>query len=274
VIVAITVLRVPRSDAELAADRLMVAGAFAVEQRDGDGGLVELRATLGEDSDVVADLLGHLPQGWHHQLELVDCEPLDTWREFAAPIEISHDLVIRPAWLRALDRRGLIELAIEPASAFGLGDHPTTRLSAAAVWRAVGEGDTILDVGCGTGALAIAGVLRGARRALAIDIAEPAVRSTRDNAERNGVGDRIDASTMPLADVVGQFDVVVANILAPALIELAGDLRRTTVAHGCLIVSGVLAGGYDHVVRALAPMDVVEVTELDGWAALELRHPR
>jgi ribosomal protein L11 methyltransferase len=108
---------------------------------------------------------------------------------------------------------------------------------------------------------------------VAIDIAEPAVQSTRDNAELNGVGDRVDASTMPMADVVGQFDVVVANILAPALIELAGDLRRTTVAGGCLIVSGVLAGGFDHVVRALAPMQVVEVSELEGWAALELRHP-
>jgi ribosomal protein L11 methyltransferase len=273
VIVAITVLRVPRRDAELAADRLMAAGAFAVEERDLDGGLVEARATLGEDAAVVAERLGDLPDGWHRELELVDSEPLDTWRQFAVPIEISDDLVICPAWLPALDRPGLTALAIEPGTAFGLGDHPTTRLSAAAVWRAVAEGDAILDVGCGTGALAIVGLLAGARWAVAIDIAEPAVRSTRDNAERNGVADRIDASTTALADVVGQFDVVVANILAPALIELADELRRTTAAGGRLIVSGLLAGGYDHVVRALAPMHVVEVRELDGWAALELRHP-
>jgi ribosomal protein L11 methyltransferase len=273
VIVAITVLRVPRSDAELAADRLMAAGAFAVEERDGDDGLVEVRATLGDDTAVVADRLGDLPHGWRRELELVDSEPLDTWRRFAVPIEISHDLVIRPAWLPALDRPGLTELTIEPGSAFGLGDHPTTRLSAAAVWRTVARGDAILDVGCGTGALAIAGLLAGARWATAIDIAEPAVQSTRDNAELNGVADRIDASTMPLSDVAGQFDVVVANILAPALIELADELRRTTVADGRLIVSGVLAGGYDHVVRALAPMHMVDVAELDGWAALELRHP-
>jgi ribosomal protein L11 methylase PrmA len=71
----------------------------------------------------------------------------------------------------------------------------------------------------------------------------------------------------------GQFDVVVANIWAPALIDLAGELRRVTAASGALIVSGLLAGRFEHVAEALHPMRVSELDELDGWAALVLRHP-
>jgi ribosomal protein L11 methyltransferase len=92
-----------------------------------------------------------------------------------------------------------------------------------------------------------------------------------DNATRNRVADRIVASTTPLADVDGTFDLVVANILAPQLIALAPDLRRVTEPGGALIVSGVRAGRYGHVLAALAPMQLVGVDELDGWAALELR---
>jgi ribosomal protein L11 methyltransferase len=274
VTVAVTVLRVPAEAAELAADRLMAAGAFGVEERTADDGGIELRADLGDDSGVVRRRLEGTPSAWHWHIELVDAVALDTWRDHATPIRIAPDLVIRPAWLSPLDEPGVVELVIEPGRAFGLGDHPTTRLSAAAVWRAVQRGDTLLDVGCGTAALAIVGLLGGAGHAVAIDVAEPAVVAARDNAGRNGLADRIDASTTPLCEVAGEFQLVVANILAPTLVALADDLRRCTAPSGRLIVSGVLAGAFDHVVAALRPMRVDTVTELDGWAALELTHRR
>jgi ribosomal protein L11 methyltransferase len=273
VIVKVTVLTVPAIDAELAADRMMQAGAFAVEERDLGDGRAELRGSLAEALPVAIDRLGPLPDHWSVRIDDVDATPADTWREHAVPIEVAVDLVIRPAWHEPLGRTEVVEVAIEPGAAFGLGDHPTTRLSAAAVWAAVGVGDRVLDVGCGTGVLAIVAVLAGAEHAVGVDIAEAAVPATLDNAARNGVAERVSVSTTPLEHLEGQYDVVVANILAPALIALADDLRRVVAPTGLLIISGILADRHDHVLAALAPMTAVRTTILDGWAAVELHHP-
>jgi ribosomal protein L11 methyltransferase len=275
VIVRVCVLSVPAGDAELGADRMMGAGAFAVEERAVPGGRVELRGQLADALPVAVERLGGLPDGWDVRMDEVDATPADTWREHAEPVVISDELILRPAWLPPTGG-GAIELAIEPGAAFGLGDHPTTRLCAAAVWRLVPELSApvgVLDVGCGTGVLAIAAVVRGATLATGIDIADAAVPVTLDNAARNGVADRIEASTTPLGDVAGAFGLVLANILAPALIALADGLRRVTASDGRLVISGILAGRHEHVLDALAPMVVARTDELDGWAAVELRHP-
>lgn len=273
-IVHVTVLTVPAADGELGADRMMTAGAFAVEERALPDGRVELRGQLADALPVAAERLGSLPDGWEVRIDEVDATPADTWREHAEPVAVCDGLVLRPAWLPPGDG-GAIELAVEPGSAFGLGDHPTTRLCAAAVWRLVPELASpveLLDVGCGTGILAIAGVVRGATQATGIDIADAAVPATLDNAERNGVADRVEVSTTPLADVAGTYRLVLANILAPALVALAEDLRRVIAPDGRLVISGILAGRHDHVLEALAPLVVVRTDELDGWAAVELAH--
>ena len=267
---SVTVVTVPAADAELGADRLMQAGAFAVEERAAAGGMVELWAVLGESQPATGARLGELPATWSLRTESVDTTPADTWREHVVPVPIADDLVVRPAWLSPLDH-GVTEVVIEPGATFGLGDHPTTRLSAAAVWRMRPAPDRVLDVGTGSGVLAIVAALAGARSVTAIDIADVSPDVVRDNAIRNGVADRIAASTTPLAEVDGTFELVVANILAPQLIALASDLRRVTASGGSLVVSGVLASRYDHVLAALAPMEVVDVNELDGWSAVELR---
>jgi ribosomal protein L11 methyltransferase len=271
--VAVTVLTVPASDAELAADRLMAAGAFAVEERAAAEERAELRAVLAGSVEESMVRIGALPTTWSLHVERVDDEPLDTWREFAEPITIGDDLVLRPAWLDPIGKHGVTEVAIEPGATFGLGDHPTTRLSAAAVWRCAGDGDRVLDVGCGSGVLAIVAALAGAREVTAIDVAPPAPEVVAANAARNGVSDVISASNRALADVDASFDLVAANILAPTLVALAGDLRRVTADSGVLIVSGVLAGRHDHVLEALRPMRVVRTDVLARWAAVELRHP-
>jgi ribosomal protein L11 methyltransferase len=161
---------------------------------------------------------------------------------------------------------------IEPGATFGLGDHPTTRLSMVALRRVLSAhaDATVLDVGCGSGVLAIGAVLLGARSAVGIDITPAAVPTTLDNAVRNGVDGRVQVSTTPLAEVEGTFDLVVANILAPTLVELADDLLRVLSTDASLVISGVLDGRYSHVVDALAPAHVVAVDVLDGWAAVTL----
>ena len=101
------------------------------------------------------------------------------------PVPIADDLVVRPAWLPPLDQDGVTEVSIEPGATFGLGDHPTTRLSAAAVWRVRPAPDRVLDVGTGSGVLAIVAALAGARSVTAIDIADVSPDVVRDNATRN-----------------------------------------------------------------------------------------
>ena len=131
----------------------------------------------------------------------------------------------------------------------------------------------MLDVGCGTGVLAIIGALAGARRVIAVDIADAAVEATIDNAKRNGVVDLIDVSVTPVEQVVGEFDLVVANILAPVLVSMADSLRRLTASTGRLVIAGILLDRHDHVLAALSPMVTVSTHHLDGWAVVELRHP-
>lgn len=269
----VLVLSVPGDDVELASDRLWTAGAGAVEERPLGNGLAELRTILAESDQVSLGRLGTLPANWQVSFETVDPQPLETWRQFARPIVVNDSLVIRPAWLPASGDPGVVEVAIEPGGSFGLGDHPTTRLSAAAVWRATRTGDRVLDVGCGSGVLSIIAVHRGAAGVVAIDIAETAREATDGNAVLNGVDDRIAASTDPVTAVEGTFDVVVANILAPVLVAIAADLRRLTAPEGRLVLSGILADRYDHVLAALRPMQVVGTQLLEGWASVELHHP-
>ena len=264
-------LTVPRAAVELAADRLWAAGAQAVEERDAGAGRVQLRTTLGGADPFADPRLGDLPLGWSLDFIEVDPRPAETWKQFARPIVVSERLVIRPAWHAATPGPEVLDVAIDPGGSFGLGDHPTTRAMAAVVDDLVRPGQHVLDVGCGSGVLAIVAAKRGAARVVAIDIAETAREATDANAERNGVV--IDASTTGVGDVDGPFDLVLANILAPTLVAIAPHLQRLTVESGRLVVSGVLAGGYDHVVAALRPMRVVATCEVDGWSAVTLAHP-
>lgn len=256
--------------AELAADRLWQAGAQAVEEIALEEGLVGVRSVLGSDDAVTIDGLGPLPSGWVVEWVEIADEPADTWRQFVAPIEVGDRIVVRPAWLPA-GRDVRVEIAIEPGGSFGLGDHPTTRLTAAAVDRLVLPGCTVLDVGCGSGVLAILAARLGASHVTAIDIAEAAVEATRDNAARNGVAELISASSTPLAEVTGTYDLVLANVLAPTIVAMADDLRRVVAPDGSLVVSGILAESHDHVLDSLAPLTPIRTDVIDAWAAVELR---
>lgn len=165
-----------------------------------------------------------------------------------------------------------IAIRLDPGLAFGTGSHPTTALCLERL-EAIFEPTSaiekrVLDFGCGSGILAIAAVLLGAREAVAVDIDPQAVRATRNNAETNAVADRIYV-TLADTDPGGDYDVVVANILAKPLIELAEDLSSRLAERGRLILSGLLTGQVDAVTAAYR--DHVRFDEpivADGWACL------
>ena len=273
------IVTVPSDDVDVASDRLWQLGVRAIEERPGSGGAVELRTSVGREDVTVARAAATLEPTWSWRTEEVSTVSAETWRDFAGPNWITDTLVIVPAWLDLDVDESVTCVSIEPAGAFGLGDHPTSQLSARALERAlagrVAESSdeiSVLDVGCGTGVLSIVAALSGARSVRAVDISAEAVAATQANASLNGVVSVIEVDDTLVSDVDGTFDVVVANILAPVLIASAADLRRLTAPAGRLIISGILSDAHDHVVEALRPMIVVEVEELEHWAAVTFRH--
>jgi len=266
------VVSVARDDVEVASDELWSLGVVAIEERAGiDGDTVDLWTSLGDDTSVIGEALATMRWAW--RFEEIDESVSDTWRLYAEPTWIADDLVVYPSWLLPADFGDALAIGIEPGATFGMGDHPTTVLSLRALRDVVHPGAHVLDVGCGSGVLAIAACLFGAAHADAIDISPAAVPTTTHNAQWNGVADRIDVSTTPLAEIDGTYDVVVANILAPTLIHLADDLRRSLAAGGRLVISGILASSHQHVITALAPLEAIARADLDGWTAITLADP-
>lgn len=271
------VVTVPAEEADIASDRLWQLGVRAVEERAADRGAVELWTAIGEDAASIERAASTLAPGWSWRCVDVDAEPADTWRATAGPVWVADDLVVVPAWQdppSSETAEGLTVVRIEPGAAFGLGDHPATALTLRALRDALDRrpGASVLDVGCGTGVLAVAAARLGARGVRAVDTSAAAVEATIDNADRNGVRADLVVDTSPLTALDDPYDVVLANILAPALIELAPDLRRLTAPDGVLVVSGILEGRHEHVLAALEPMRAVETQTSDGWAAVRLRH--
>jgi ribosomal protein L11 methyltransferase len=268
------VVLVPVDELELASDLLWQLGVRAIEERPTDSGQIELWTAVGDGSEARQRTTAVLGERWPMRFVDVVDDAADTWREFARPIWVDEGLVLVPDWQDHEFSDGVVALRIEPGGAFGLGDHPTTLLSLRAIRPLLGPGCRVLDVGCGTGVLAVAAAVLGAGATRAIDVASAAIEATIANAERNGVANLIDVDTMPVGELDGTFDVVVANILAPTLVELADDLRRLVAPTGHLVISGILAERHAHVLTALAPMVVERSDALDGWAAVTLGHPQ
>ncbi len=271
---------------ELAADRMWQWGVRGITEIELADGRVELTTSVGNDRDAIGRALATLDPSWRWSVDEVDATPGESWKQFAAPVWFRADMVCVPAWIApeevdGIDRAGLVT-RLDPAGAFGLGDHPTTRSSMAMVadvLTAPGAEDSVpggvppgvLDVGCGSGALAVLAAQLGAvGPVVGIDVADAAVAATRANAELNGVADRVVASTTPLDQVAGEFGLVVANILAPTLIALAPHLRRVLHPLGQLVVSGILTDRHDHVLDALAPLTVAATIDDEGWATVRL----
>lgn len=234
------------------------------------GDRVRLTADPQDGSD-----LDDLRRRWPVEvLELDSDEHLDAWRAWATPIRAGRTIVLQPAWLPPpRPAPGDIVVTIDPGQTFGSGSHPSTRLVLAIIEDRLREGDEVLDVGTGSGVLAVTACVLGAARAVGIDIEPAAVEVTQANAAANGVGDRVTTSTQPLDRVDGAFDVVLANIGARVLTELAGPLVRRLRPTGCLVLAGVLDRQLDAVLVRFEEEEgalAVERRHEDGWAAVAL----
>ena len=275
------VVRTTPTEVEFVSDLLWSLGVVAIEEHWDPDGIVRLQTSLGDDIKVVEQAMKSLHVELDWSTVIVNDAVANKWREFARPTMIGERIVIAPAWC---DDREVAEVVaslaypdqaivipIEPASTFGMGDHPTTMTSLLMIEKYVKPGDVVIDVGCGSGVLGIGALRLGAVRAVGMDINPSCVAVSQENARLNHVDDRWTVTTEPVAVIGFPADIVVANILAPALIELSDELKRLTKPDGLLVISGVLTEHYEHVAQVLMPLQECDRIEYGGWAAVAFR---
>jgi ribosomal protein L11 methyltransferase len=271
---------VPLDEVDAVSGLLFELGASGVEERD-EGtlakGAVAGRATLVasfEDRAVAEAALSDLDPAWTPRVsEIVGDAWRDEWKKHFAPFRLTDRVTIRPPWQPYEPRdRSEVVLELEPGRAFGTGLHATTAL-VATVLEELGPrlvGQSVLDVGTGSGILALVAVALGAARACAIDTDPEAIAVTIENARRNGCETKIEASTTQVGSVAGEYDVVVANIEARVLVDLAPEIASRTRRAGLLVLSGVLSTQKDDVKRAFPDFDLKSAPTRDEWVALVL----
>jgi ribosomal protein L11 methyltransferase len=188
------------------------------------------------------------------------------WMDQYAPMKFGTRTWIVPWNMEApAEAANGVIVRLDPGLAFGSGTHPTTALCLAWLDSLDLAGKTVLDFGCGSGILALAALKLGAARAVGVDNDPQAVLATRDNAERNGVGERIEVRT-PDAEPIATYPVVVANILAVALDALAETLAARVTPGGVIALSGILQGQEAALIERYSTwFENLEAMRLDDW---------
>jgi ribosomal protein L11 methyltransferase len=269
-------VRVARADAADALAELLVFSPAGVEELDGDADAIEyvLYGTPGElpSREALQASVGRALLAVSASEIADDWE--SRWRTFHHPVEIAGRLNVRPPWCAPAGDEGLIDIVVEPGQAFGTGSHATTRmclelLVALSPDAGGPAGGALLDLGCGSGVLAIAAAKLGFSPVSAVDHEPESVEATRANAVANEV--EVECALLDLrSDELPPAPLIVANLLAPLLYELAD---RLPAAPALLIASGLLREQADDVAAAFARRHGMRerCRRLDGdWSALLL----
>lgn len=204
---------------------------------------------------------------------------MQAWKQHYRPIEIGEKLLVLPAWVEAPET-ARIPLRIDPGMAFGTGTHPTTQLSLVLLEKYLQPGDTLLDIGCGSGILAIAGRKLGAAAAYGVDIDPASVEIARQTAADNATNEQLLFEAGSVTDVrqgmfpASQAPVVIANILTHILIQLLDEgMADLLVPGGVLLLSGILEEKLAEMQAALEQhgLEVCEQLMIEDWVGLAVR---
>jgi ribosomal protein L11 methyltransferase len=294
---------VPASLAEVAAEQLFELGAEGVEQRDtttlirgahsdatpqdpgadvgapiaapeaGADEIVTLVAAFNTREEALEAIAAFDAELNPRLEEVIGDAWRDAWKEHFKPFRLSPRIVIKPPWCTVDaslvdDKTHVLEL--EPGRAFGTGLHATTSLVANVLDARSAEyaGKTLLDVGCGSGILALIALSLGAARARCVDIDPDAVRITIENAERTGLAARVDADTTDVGAIAETYPLVLANIQAEVLVPRAADILARVSPGGLLVLSGILDTQRDRLLEAYRSLTIEEIPVQGEWIAI------
>ena len=215
--------------------------------------------------------------------ETEDVDWINNWKEFFKPFTVD-DILIKPTWEEVPEEhRDKLLIAIDPGTAFGTGSHETTQLCIRQIRKYLKPGDRVLDIGTGSGILSIAALKSGASHVFATDLDECAVTAARENAEVNGIapeeytvvlGNILEDASVQ--EMVGDscYDIAVANILAPVILLLIGEVSRHVKPGGLFITSGILDVKEQEIAsafRANPDWELVETARQGEWVSLTAR---
>lgn len=202
--------------------------------------------------------------------ELAEEDWAEAWKKYYTILHLGKHLVIKPSWLEYVPRPADVMIELDPGMAFGTGLHPTTRLCMLALEEYQRGAPRVLDVGTGSGILAITAAKLGAREILALDTDLVAVETAARNVAINRVEHIVRVARGSLDDTCNQFDLICINILADVILELAPALARAVNDGGLIIASGILEHQADDVADALKDVSIetIERKQEDDWIAL------
>jgi len=233
----------------------------------------ELLTHLRRDIDRAAEDLGHV-SGATVSVTFVDDEDwASSWKTFFHPMRIGRHILVCPSWEDAKVGEGDLLIELDPGMAFGSGTHQSTQLALVAIEQHVGRGDLVIDVGCGSGILAIAAARMGARQVVAIDADPLAVDVARENVERNGVAGVVDVREGDLLDdAPTDADVIVANIVAQVIADLLPAATRHLATGGHFIGSGIVKERLELVrTSGTRRLELLGVERMDDWRSVIFR---
>jgi ribosomal protein L11 methyltransferase len=257
--------RVDQDELDVLSGMLWAIGVAGIEERPTDHGLRIVVSVSATQLEQVRTTLGDRTTGLR---EARADEGLDGWKVWARPTRVG-DIVIEPAWWAPADTvQGAVTLRIDPGHAFGSGAHVTTRLTLALMQTLDLGGRTVLDVGTGSGVLAIAAAALGAKRVVGVDVDLAARDVARANVSANHVDPLVEIVDASIDGLKQQFAIVVANIGTPTLIGLAGTITARLEAHGTLILSGMLAARALDVTAAFPDVSFGERRSEMEWVAI------
>jgi len=225
---------------------------------------------LSQIKERLVALLGYLPEIKLKQIQEEDWA--EAWKAYFKP-EKNGKIVIKPSWEAYESQRGEIVVELDPGMAFGTGSHPTTHLCVQLLQKFELSGRKVLDLGTGSGILAIVAAKLGATEILATDLDPLAVKIARINIERNQLNELIQTKEGNLLsfELETKYDLVVANIIASAIVELIPDLQKVLEPNGVFLASGIIVERQVEVVTVLEVngFAIEAVVEQDGWVAIK-----
>lgn len=197
-----------------------------------------------------------------------------SWKQYFHPIRVGKRIVIKPTWEQYEAKSDDLIIELDPGMAFGTGTHHTTAMCMSALEDTLKPGDSVFDVGTGSGILAITAAKLGASSVKAVDLDQVAVRVARENCELNKVQDQVTVTHGDLlTGITGQADLIVANIIAAIIIQLLPDIPVRLKPNGIFLASGIIVERLEDVKKAMnnQGLEIVSIREQGGWAVVKAK---